>query len=188
VSVPPAPRPPGPTPDTGPWVTATLSHDQRDPRDLLTGEQFTGVVNTVLGNNPGMAPGLAQRITAEALGFLAACAHDRQAPIAPSLVVDEGWHALILHTDLYARLCERLGGFIHHYPQLPDDTEHDPDTIARTVRLIELAGCTPDPELWAGPGEQPFAVAAKTWHTPTGPGGCGPIIVEKKPKPGGFTQ
>ena len=102
--------------------------------------------------------------------------------------MDEGWHALILHTALYAQLGERLGGFVHHYPQLPEDTEHDPDTITRTVALIEESGHAPDRDLWAGPCEQRFAVAAKTWHTPTGPGGCGPIIVEKKPKPGGLTQ
>ncbi|MFC1416343.1 glycine-rich domain-containing protein [Streptacidiphilus cavernicola] len=153
----------------------------RNPRDLLSPGQFHGVAATVRQNNPGMAMNLAERITAEALRFLAVCAHDRSARIAPSPVVDEGWHALILHTALYAELGELLGGFVHHYPELPVDAGYDPAVLARTLETIDRAGYVPDLELWAGPDEQSVAVAAQTWHTP--PGGCGPIVPIPVPKP-----
>ncbi len=153
----------------------------RDPRTLLTGNQFHAVAVTVRANNPGMEYDLAGRITAEALRFLAACAHDRTVRIAPSPVVDEGWHALVLHTALYAELGEHLGGFIHHYPELPEDAGYDPAVIARTLETISRAGYVPDLELWAGPDEQSIAVGALTWHTP--PGGCGPIVPIPVPKP-----
>lgn len=155
----------------------------RDPRTLLTDHQFNTVAVTVRANNPGMELPLAERITAEALRFLAACAHDRTARIAPSPVVDEGWHALILHTHLYADLGERLGGFVHHYPELPEEAGYDPDVITRTLEAIGRAGYVPDLDLWAGPGEQSIAVGALTWHTP--PGGCGPIVPIPKPPSGG---
>lgn len=168
---------PGPDAEPDPSGPVAVLDRDRDPRDLLTDAEFTAVAATVRSNNPGMQLGLAERITSEALAFLAACAHDRQASIAPSPVVDEGWHALILHTALYAQLGERLGGFIHHYPQLPEDVAYDPDTIALTLLAIEQAGYVPDRELWAGPGDQVFAVAATTWHSPPE----GPIVIIPKP-------
>jgi hypothetical protein len=89
---------------------------ERDPRDLLTADTFAGVAKTVLDNNPGMTAGLAERITAEAIKFVVAGAIHPGVPLAPSRVVDEGWHALILHTRPYARLCTDHGPFVHHSP------------------------------------------------------------------------
>ncbi|MEU6238930.1 hypothetical protein, partial [Kitasatospora sp. NPDC047058] len=153
-------RPPG---DTGPGV-----------RTLLDNEQFNGAVFTVLDNNPGMADGMAERIVTEALKFVATARTFPSARVTPSSVVDEGWHALILHTRVYAELCDKLGGFVHHYPERPDPTRHDADALARTVALIEEAGYSPDHELWTGPTRALVTVAANCSHTPI-PGGCGPI-------------
>ncbi|MFC1410719.1 hypothetical protein ACEZCY_16655 [Streptacidiphilus sp. N1-12] len=164
----------------GQTTTTVLGND---PRKLLTDAQFAAVATTVRSNNPGMEHRTAERITADALCFLAACAHDRTARIAPSPVVDEGWHALILHTAVYAELGERLGGFIHHYPELPEDGGYDPVVITRTLEALGRAGYVPDPELWTGPDQQTITVGALTWHTP--PGGCGPIIPIPKPPGGG---
>ncbi len=80
----------------------------------------------------------------------------------------------LLHTRVYAELCDRIGGFVHHYPERPDPTRHDADAPGRTVALIEEAGYTPDRELWTGPTRALVAVAANCSHTPV-PGGCGPI-------------
>lgn len=171
-------------PDPSPIPRTTVL--DRDPRQLLTEAQFAAVAATVRSNNPGMTSTLAERITAEALRFLAACAHDRTARIAPSPVVDEGWHALILHTELYAQLGHRLGGFVHHYPELPEDGAYDPAVITLTLDTIAAAGYTPDVDLWAGPEQQIAPVAALTWHTP--PGGCGPIKPVYRPKPPGSGQ
>ncbi|AJE86597.1 hypothetical protein SLNWT_6221 [Streptomyces albus] len=80
-----------------------------DVRALLTPAVFGGVVATVIDNNPGMEEGTAERIVVEALKFMDAAAQFPTVKITPSNVVDEGWHALILHTNLYEKLCERLG-------------------------------------------------------------------------------
>ncbi|WP_329487997.1 hypothetical protein OG618_15500 [Kitasatospora sp. NBC_01246] len=153
-------RPPG---DTGPGA-----------RNLLNPAQFDGTVFTVLDNNPGMATDTAERIVTEALKFVATARTFPTARVTPSNVVDEGWHALILHTHVYAELCEKLGGFVHHYPERPDPERHDEAALVRTVALIEEAGYTPDHELWTGPTRALVSVAANCSHTPV-PGGCGPI-------------
>lgn len=145
-----------------------------DVNDLLTPETLGGVVATVIDNNPGMDQPMATRVVTEALKFVDAAAKFPTVKITPSQVVDEGWHALILHTNPYARLCELLGRFVHHYPERPDSERFDPDALTRTVALIEEAGHTADRDLWLSPAEALVTVAAKCSHTPK-PGGCGPI-------------
>ncbi|MFI1521042.1 glycine-rich domain-containing protein [Kitasatospora cineracea] len=173
----PTERPPG---DTGPGRRFRSITGM----DLLSAAEFERVSDTVRGNNPGMEPMLSRRITAEALAYLTAVAADREAQIAPSPVVDEGWHALVLHTELYARLCDGLGGgFIHHYPQRTEENGYALGTVERTIAAMSALGYEADPELWAGPEDGGVQVAANVWHSP-GPN-CGPIIVNPPgvPKP-----
>ncbi|MGO4461359.1 hypothetical protein AB4039_29315 [Streptomyces sp. M-16] len=144
------------------------------PRGLLTDAQFNDVRATVLDDNPGMEPEMAGRLVGEALKFVSTASLFPTVRIAPTREVDEGWHALILHTHLYATLCSRLGRTVHHYPERPDPSRHDDDVLTRTIALIEQAGYTPDAELWVGPGKSLVAVAANCNHTPV-PGGCGTI-------------
>jgi hypothetical protein len=145
-----------------------------DTTQLLTREQHGDVVATVLDNNTGMEEPTATRIVDEALKYIATAASFPTAYIQPSRIVDEGWHALILHTALYANLCEQLGMFVHHYPERPNPDRHDEGAMARTVALVEEAGHRPDRELWTGPTRLLVPVAANCSHTPV-PGGCGPI-------------
>ncbi len=159
---------PGPDPEPIPAIRALLADDQYD-----------GVRATVLDNNPDMDEATAGRIVDEALKFVAACAQFPDVAIAPSRVVDEGWHALILHTQLYADLCTKLGGnFIHHVPERPDPSRHDADIMRRTVALIGEAGHSVEQDLWRSPDDALVLVAAKCQHSPN----CG-IKVEKRPKP-----
>ncbi|MFJ4688657.1 glycine-rich domain-containing protein [Streptomyces sp. NPDC088789] len=146
----------------------------RDVRALLTSAAFGGVVATVVDNNPGMRADTAERIVGEALKFTDAAARFPTVRITPSHVVDEGWHALILHTHLYGKLCGRLGRFVHHWPERPDAERHDEHALTRTVAVIEQAGHTVDSELWTAPARALVPVAAACSHTPK-PGGCGPI-------------
>jgi hypothetical protein len=145
-----------------------------DLRTLLTPAAFRAVVATVIDNNSGMEEATAERIVTEALKFVDAAAQFPGARITPSSVVDEGWHALILHTNLYEKLCGRLGRFVHHWPERPDAGRHDAQALTRTVAVIEEAGHTVDSALWAGPSGTLVPVAANCSHTPK-PGGCGPI-------------
>ncbi|WP_411112785.1 hypothetical protein [Streptomyces sp. 029-5] len=143
----------------------------RDARDLLTAEELAAVTATVQLNNPGMGADVAEAITLEALKFEAACATHPTARLKPSRVVDEGWHALILHTRIKARLAERLGLFVHHVPEAPDTSRHDPHALARTQAAIEAAGYTPAPAMWTGPTDTSIPVAASCEHSPAPPEG-----------------
>ncbi|SDP33631.1 hypothetical protein SAMN05216259_12431 [Actinacidiphila guanduensis] len=154
----------------GPRMSTTLIN----VRGLLTNDEMADVSATVLGNNPGMDQATAERIVIDALAYVTTAARNPGVYISPSRTVDEGWHALILHTALYARLCDRLGRFVHHYPERPDPTRHKDGVMDRTLDLMREAGHIPDMELWTRPLEMVIDVAANCSHTPK-PGGCGPI-------------
>ncbi|MEU9264570.1 hypothetical protein AB0E04_03825 [Streptomyces sp. NPDC048251] len=150
-------------------------------RMLISDEQFASCRNTVMDGNPNMAAEMAGRIVEEGLKFVAACAANPGVGLAPSRIVDEGWHALILHTATYADLCQRLGGaFVHHYPGW-DPTHYDPPILDRTREKITELGWEADPQLWGPPSDETLvSVAAKCQHS----GDC-TIVVTPKPKPGG---
>ncbi|MET4926379.1 hypothetical protein P3L51_29185 [Streptomyces sp. PSRA5] len=143
----------------------------QDARDLLTADELAAVTATVQTNNPGMDRDTAEAIVVEALKFEATCAAYARGPLTPSRVVDEGWHALILHTRVKARLAERIGHFVHHVPEAPDPTRHDPNVLLRTQAAMEDAGYVPDPKLWVGPSDTSVPVAASCQHRPGGPEG-----------------
>ena len=162
---------PGPTP---PDVMPALA------RMLITDERFASCRSTVMDANPNMSEEMAGRIVDEALKFVAACSRNPGVGLAPSRIVDEGWHALILHTAMYAELCERLGGqFVHHYPGY-DPTHYDPPILDRTRETIAALGWEADPELWGPPSDETLvSVAAKCQHAPD----C-TIVITPRPKPG----
>ena len=149
----------------------TTSTAALDARGLLPAAEFAGVVATVQDGNPGMDQAIAERIVTDALAFVATASLNPGARIAPSRTVDEGWHALILHTAVYARLCAHLGGMVHHFPERPDPGRQGADVIERTVNLIRETGYTPDPALWTLPTDGRIRVAADCGHAPN----CGPI-------------
>ncbi|MFE6030084.1 glycine-rich domain-containing protein [Streptomyces niveus] len=143
----------------------------RDVRDLLPAAELAAVVATVRTNNPDMATDTAEAIVLEAVKFEAACASSPTLRLTPSRVVDEGWHALILHTRIKARLAARLGYFVHHVPEAPDPRRYDPDVLLATRVAIADAGYVPDAALWAGPSDTKIPVAADCQHSPPGPEG-----------------
>lgn len=169
-------RPDAPAPSALPGGSLTTSVSV-NPRALLSDAEFNGVMHTVLDNNPGMAPELAGRIVVDALAFLATAVRRPQG-LVPSRVVDEGWHALVLHTRLYQALCARLGGFIHHVPERPDPDNRPHSSVERTVAAIGAAGYTVDADLWRGPEDSAVSVAASCRHSDDG----GPIVIIPKPK------
>lgn len=150
-------------------------------RDLISPATYLSVVGTVQDANPGMAGGMAQRITDEGLKFVVACAKTPNAALAPSRVVDDGWHALILHTKVYEELCASLGDFVHHYPGYDPDN-YDPLILVRTQGAIRAAGYDVDEELWGAPtGEQLVTVAAQCQHSPSDTGPIKPMPTPRPP-------
>lgn len=172
---PPCISQPGKPQPTGFGPTALAA--PTNPRALLSDAEFNGVMHTVLDNNPGMEPGLASRIVVDALAYLATAASVAEG-LVPSRVVDEGWHALILHTWLYQSLCARLGTFLHHVPERPDPGHRSQGDIERTVAAIKAAGYTVNADLWRGPKDSRVTVAANCQHS----GPEGPIVIIPKPK------
>lgn len=147
---------------------------------LLSDDEFAAVVATVLDNNPGMRHPLAERIVTQALAFVATAAVT-ETSIAPSRVVDEGWHALVLHTRLYERLSDRLGRFVHHVPERPGAGGYDPAWLTKTTAAMRATGYDVDHELWRDPRDSAIPVAAPAQHTPKPPN-CVPIVTQPKPK------
>jgi len=141
-------------------------------RELIPAEAFAGVVATVLDNNKGMEQPVAERITEEALKFVAACAKRPSRGLRPSRIVDEGWHALILHTNVYERLCKELGRFVHHVPERPDPSRHNAFQLEHTKASIREVGYEVDAMLWLAPTDTSIPVAAECEHTPQNCGSC----------------
>lgn len=136
-------------------------------RQLISDQTFTSCRGTVMDANPDMSEEMAGRIVEEGIKFVAACSRNPDVGLAPSRIVDEGWHALLLHTAKYAELCTSLGGgFVHHYPGY-DPTNYDPEILARTRATIAALGWGVDPELWSPPSDETLvSVAAKCQHAP----------------------
>ncbi|MEV0375691.1 hypothetical protein AB0I10_39110 [Streptomyces sp. NPDC050636] len=158
-------------------MTVTQEHTAtpkvKAARDLIRPRAFAGGVATVQDNNPGMERDLAERIVTEALAFVAACAQHPDDRLRPSRVVDEGWHALLLHSVVYAGLCRSLSRYVHHVPERPDVTRHDPGALVRTMGRITDAGYEVDLRLWLPPTDETISVAAGCEHSEPPPAGCG---------------
>ncbi|MEV8351062.1 hypothetical protein ACFVTT_25505 [Streptomyces niveus] len=143
----------------------------RDVRDLLTAEEPVAVTATVQLNNPAIRPAVAESLVLEAVKFEAACAASPAVRLVPSRVVDEGWHALLLHTRIKAHLAARLGYFVHHVPEAPDPGRREAGVLLATQAAIADAGYVPDPKLWGGPSDTSIRVAASCQHSPGDPEG-----------------
>ncbi|MEU4833925.1 hypothetical protein [Streptosporangium sp. NPDC023615] len=88
-------------------------------------------------------------IMEQALAFLAACAARPGARLAPSEIVDIGWHTFILHTQEYAEFCEQNAGrFIHHSPTDEGGAESGGCTAADTVTVMRELGLPVVAGLW----------------------------------------
>jgi hypothetical protein len=133
-------------------MTAVIA-ESRTGRSLIPPHLFDRLVSRIVTDEK-LDRALAQRVVDQALAFLAACADSsNREPLAPSELVDLGWHTFILYTRDYREFCRRIAGrFIDHAPT----DEHDPAasgeaahaTLLRTTRAIEKAGFTLDAELW----------------------------------------
>ncbi|MFI9029938.1 hypothetical protein [Streptomyces sp. NPDC053560] len=93
---------------------------------------------------------MADRVLTNALALLATRVEDPKAHLVPSRPVEQGWQALVLHTEVYADLCSRMGGgFIHHSP-----LQTVPPQRLLTYTANRIAGCGHhiDYDLWQAEG------------------------------------
>lgn len=71
--------------------------------------------------------------------------------LAPSIEVDEVWHAHILHTALYAKHCQEIAGrFIHHSPSAPtEEKSKGRQSYATTLeKYVETFHHDPPADVW----------------------------------------
>lgn len=134
-------------------MTVTVPAQARtEARTLVSDEMFARLEGRIAADHPELAKGMAARIVDQALAFLAACATATR-PLAPSELVDIGWHTFILYTREYAAFCTRIAGrFIHHEPDdAPGDgwpTAPQSNPLVAAVTAIKAAGLIVDAELW----------------------------------------
>lgn len=132
-------------------MTAVLT-ERATGRSLISPDLFDRLVRRIVADQK-LDKELAERIVDQSLAFLAACATNTGAPLAPSDPVDIGWHTFLLHTRDYAEFCGRIAGrFLHHVPtEDGDPSATGPAARARLVRTmaaIESAGFLLDARLW----------------------------------------
>ncbi|MFE4520380.1 glycine-rich domain-containing protein [Kitasatospora sp. NPDC056783] len=168
------------SPPPGPPVVGSMRQAvPAVPGVLMDRRSLDSVVATVLDNNEGMSPEMARRIVHEAISFVVTGALRPELAMAPSRIVDEGWHALVLHTEEYADLCGRFGGFVHHSPGF-DPANFDSDILEQTQEAIRSVGFEVDVDLWCAPTDNTLvSVAANCQHAPN----CSIRPMKKPEKP-----
>ncbi|MFJ8147030.1 glycine-rich domain-containing protein [Streptomyces sp. NPDC096048] len=134
-------------------MTIALEHPvgTTNPAALVDSQVTDRLVRRITADHPEISESTARRIVGQAAAFIAASGQQPGQSLAPSELVDYGWHAFILHTVDYAEFCERVaGGFVHHVP-----TDEGNEMLGgaqaareRTLAAITTAGYTVDEELW----------------------------------------
>ncbi|MGV9344276.1 glycine-rich domain-containing protein [Streptomyces spiralis] len=122
-----------------------------DPITLVDPEVTDRLTRRITADHSAIDDATARRIVGQAAAFIAASGRQPSQSLAPSKLVDIGWHTFILHTVDYAAFCQRVvGRFVHHVPT--DEDEQVPGgaqaTRERTLTAIHAAGYTVDAELW----------------------------------------
>lgn len=91
-------------------------------------------VSKRISKDHGFTPEIAEQILDAALGFLMAC-KDAKMSLAPSELVDVGWHTFLLYTPEYMKFChEHIGHFVHH---VPNDDPTKPSQAGGSLSTVE---------------------------------------------------
>lgn len=131
---------------------ATPTLERTTARSLIGDELFDRMAARIAAEEKLPAE-VAGRIVEQALVFLVAASRNQSGlPLAPSPMVDLGWHTFILYTADYAAFCERVAGrFLHHAPTDDGRTAGDPKVVRQqTLAAMAATGYAVDPELWTG--------------------------------------
>lgn len=96
----------------------------------------------------GFAPEIADQVLDATLGFLITCGQADQ-PLAPSEIVDLGWHTFLLYTPEYMGFCRKhVGHFVHHVPNDDLDRVNSSGGSYDTVRYMMERGISFNHLLW----------------------------------------
>ena len=131
-------------------MTTAQKRTPIDARTLISTELRETLVDNMRAKFPQLPQEKADRGVGQMLAFLAACDYSEK-PLSPSPLVDDFWHAFLLHTKAYREFCEQhFGRFLDHQPGYLDPEEHGGGKTLRalTVDSITLAGYEIDMEFW----------------------------------------
>ncbi|MFF4802717.1 glycine-rich domain-containing protein [Streptomyces sp. NPDC001351] len=131
-------------------MTTAQKRTATDARTLISTELRETLVDNMRAKFPQLTEEKAARGVGQMLAFLAACAYSEK-PLSPSPLVDDFWHAFLLHTKAYREFCEEnFGRFLDHQPGYLNPEEHGGGKVlrARTIDAITLAGYEIDMEFW----------------------------------------
>ncbi|WP_167152455.1 hypothetical protein [Streptomyces sp. MBT27] len=119
----------------------------RHGRDLVSPELFE-TLSAFCAAEYGHELSMARRIMGEALAFLWVMGTTGKGDVmAPSTIVDPGWHTFVLHSKEYAEWCEQqFGYFLHHAPNSKIRTK---DLMLSMADEIRAAGFDVDQRMWA---------------------------------------
>ncbi|AWZ07433.1 MULTISPECIES: hypothetical protein [unclassified Streptomyces] len=150
----PTPPPPcsvGKSETPPPAVTGnvlTAAPGERNARSLLDADEFMTVTATLARNELNFDRVYAQQVIVETLKFVVA-AGESDERLAPSAIIDKGFHALLEKTEIHHAVGARLGVFVHHYPAVSGSAPIAPGWLQRTVDAIRRAGFAEEKDMWA---------------------------------------
>ncbi|MCZ4607253.1 hypothetical protein O3S80_26525 [Streptomyces sp. Lzd4kr] len=123
-----------------------VSAEPRTGRSLVTNTDFDTLA-AFCADEYGLERTVADRIVDQALALVFVMGSTGEGTsMAPSELVDPGWHTLILHTGWYADWCQRqFGYFLHHQPNSKVRTR---GLMTDVVARIRAAGFVVDERLW----------------------------------------
>ncbi|QKZ21253.1 hypothetical protein [Streptomyces chartreusis] len=127
-------------------TTTPIDTDLRTGRSLVTDPEFDTLA-AFCADEYGLERTVADRIVDQALALVFVMGSTGEGTsMAPSELVDPGWHTLILHTGWYADWCQRqFGYFLHHQPNSKVRTR---GLMTDVVARIRTAGFEVDERLW----------------------------------------
>ncbi|MFF3367092.1 glycine-rich domain-containing protein [Streptomyces misionensis] len=130
-------------------MTTMLERQALPVSALVPDEVRDRLALTVIKDHPEFSAEYAGRLVVEAARFQAASAARPDVRMAPSLLVDYGWHAWLTNTIDRDALMTRIGGVVHHVPELPGEDAGDKKAVRRqTLAAMVETGNAPDLELW----------------------------------------
>ncbi|WP_328298746.1 hypothetical protein OG389_13645 [Streptomyces sp. NBC_00435] len=117
----------------------------RHGRDLVSPELFEKL-SAFCADEYGQELSVARKVMDQALAFLKVMGDAKAFDMAPSEIVDPGWHTFMLHTQDYAAWCEeQFGHFVHHAPNSKIRTR---PLMVSVADRIKAAGFEVDERLW----------------------------------------
>jgi hypothetical protein len=132
-------------------VTTALTNSDPIAIDVLAPREVTARLGRyIVKEHPEIDQPLAEQLIIAAAVFQSACAQNPAARLAPSRLVDIGWHAWLMHTVDNAILSQVIGCVVHHVPT-EDGKALAGDAVEarqRTLSAITGAGYTVDHVAW----------------------------------------